>query len=157
MAFILRDHYALFRNYYHWEDTETPYWTEWDIALADALQLLEDYTSNDSGQLPWVDEDEDLVWKARTRSSGYLEAVESYQKSHVDKKTGHSTLPPGDRVTAEIDWLQSGRDDWPKAADWFESKAKEAEGEVMPPAQHKGRPPTKEELDAMVLDNTIEL
>lgn len=127
-AAILRDHWALNRSWYTdepwsndlWRAPDSPEWTEWDYALLEAYQMIEDYT-NQEGEFPWVDEEEGLRWKVVQRHSSKREAIDKYSDSH--QKDGKSTIPVGTSLDAVIDWVHSDLQARPKPSEWFAKQA----------------------------------
>lgn len=139
---ILHDVYALHRNWWDWNwkpgagDTD---WTTWDFVLADAYQVIEDYTDKQSGQWLPYDQSGDVYWDVKSHISGSLAAIEKEQERRKELKPGESlyAVPVfGDeqnKPTLES-WLKDVQED---ANDARPTKAKDA------------RPPTAEELAAM--------
>lgn len=127
-AAILRDYWALNRSWYTdepwsvdlWRTPDAPEWTAWDYALLEAYQMVEDYT-NQEGEFPWVDGDEELHWKIELQHSSKREAIESYTEKA--QKDGKSSIKPGTIVNAVIDWQHSRSQEKKKPSEWFREQA----------------------------------
>lgn len=124
-AVILRDHFAGHRNYFTGEPENAPYPTEWDYALIDVFQMVEDYQESDTGRFPWETQDPNLRWQGYTEHNSYLAATQEYEKSHQDKD-GKSKIPDGDRILARIDWNISNAARPQKPSEWFAKQSEEA-------------------------------
>lgn len=63
---LMRDPYAGHRDYddFWWQPdpVRDTAWTDVDYALVEAAQLIESFTSRESGQLRWLAEDPDVYW-----------------------------------------------------------------------------------------------
>lgn len=113
---ILRDKYALHRHPASGEPLPgDPEWTEWDFALADALQLIEDF-SDENGLLVWERDSDDVMVEAVKHTNPYDSAVERTTSRASYKKT------PGEYFRPRLS-LQSWAKEWPTFKDWAESQS----------------------------------
>lgn len=124
-AAIFSDHFFGHRDSFTGEIECAPYWTPWDYSLANVFQMIEDYQDSETGRFPWEIEDENIRWRGRTKPNSYRAAVEKYQDTHKDKD-GKSTIPLGDSVYAEIDWLGSRSAEIQKPSEWFKKQGEES-------------------------------
>lgn len=138
---LLHDVYALHRNWWdpQWKpgigDTD---WTTWDYALADAYQIIEDYTDSESGQWLPYDQSGDVYWDVKSRISGSLAAIRKAEENRE--------LQPGESLYA-VPVFRDDKDK-PTLESWLKDVAEETNDAR--PAQAKGaRPPTPEELAAL--------
>lgn len=146
-AMILHDPYAGNRKWWsdwlyreRWvPDGSSKDWTFWDFILADAFQVIEDFTDKESGQLIWYDQSGDVFWDVKKSTSGYLEAVEKAQGDDKDPK-------PGVRLYA----VPTFRDpnDKPTLSSWLKDVSEE-KADRRPAHVRDARPPTRAELKAL--------
>lgn len=113
---LFHDPHALNRNSFTGEpDAPHDQWNEWDFALAEARQLIEDYTDR-HGHLIF-ERDSDRV---------AVDAVRKVDKAQakIDAKTKGKKYKPqdGEYYVTEL-VLQQGKD-WPSLAEWAEIEAK---------------------------------
>lgn len=106
----MRDHYYGFRNSFTFEEDGTPVFTDWDYALIDALQIIEDY-SNASGILAWDNDavvDGDVVISAVRRIDHFRAAEESRTSGKKYKAV------PGEYFVPDIQYLgeRPTRQEW---------------------------------------------
>jgi hypothetical protein len=139
---ILHDVYALHRKWWDWEwkpgagDTE---WTTWDYVLADAFQVIEDYTDAESGQWLPFDQSGDVYWDVKSRISGSLAAI---RKAEENRKE----LKPGESLYAVP--VFKDENNKPTLESWLNDVAEE-KNDARPAQARDARPPTPEELAAM--------
>lgn len=156
-AMLLHDPYAGHRKWWSeylygqpWVPGESDQsWTTWDYILADVLQVIEDFTDSESGQLMWLDQSGDVWWESRRIDSGYLAAVE---KAQEDAKTDEKGVryyavpifdPNKPKPTLES-WLNDNQED------------PDRQGRRVP-SDHKGaRPPTPDEIRRMRESRPVE-
>lgn len=137
---ILHDPYALHRKWWDWTwqpSIGDESWTDWDYFLSDALQIIEDYTDKDTGQLIWYDQSGDVHWDVGSTFSGSKEALEKEQERRGELKPGESlyAIPVfGAKKPTLSDWIRDMEED---KADRRPSTARDA------------RPPTRAELEAL--------
>lgn len=75
-AVIMRDDWYGHRDPFTWEEVgDKDEWLDWDYALIDAVQTIEDFT-DDSGILVWEREDPNAVINAVKKIDRFKEAVE---------------------------------------------------------------------------------
>lgn len=110
----MRDHYALFRNSFTWEPDCEPYWLDVDYALATALQVVEDYTDNETGHLIFVEQSDRVTFDAQKYVKKSVAVVERKTKGSKSKAYEAS---PGERWRT-IPRLTSG-DEMPTLAEWL--------------------------------------
>lgn len=92
-------------------------WTSWDYALVQALQLIEDYTT-DNGLLIWeVDNTAENVMVSAER---YIDRFEASRDSITGRKNYKSS--PGERFRPRLD-LRYG--EWPTFEDWVKKKSED--------------------------------
>lgn len=116
---LFHDPHALNRNWFTGEpDAPHDQWNEWDFALAEARQLIEDYTDR-HGHLVF-ERDSDRV---------AVDAIRRIDKAQakIDAKTkGRKGKPyeplPGEYWVTEL-VLQRG-EEWPTLAEWVEDEQK---------------------------------
>jgi len=140
---ILNDPYAGHRKYWrrNWKpkvprDTQ---WTDWDYRLAYAVQIIDDFTDNESGQFIPYDQSADVAWVVEEHRSGYLESIEKYTKG--------KELQPGIRVGAYPVFREDV--DRPTITSYLEDLEEGSIGLPSDYDQPKGRPPTAEEMAAL--------
>lgn len=114
-AIILHDKYAGYRDYLDplWEYERGPYvntseWTDWDITLATILQLVEDYTDKNTGQLYWIDQSDKVDWEVKSMFSG--------SQAALDREKDHE-LEPGETLYAVPVFRDD--EDRPTISDWL--------------------------------------
>lgn len=112
---LFHDPHALNRNSFTWEpDSPHDQWNEWDFALAEARQVIEDYTDED-GLLIWERDSEDTVVKAYWKLNRARAAKERLQKKSKETPVGSSPI-------VELG-LKPGRD-WPTLESWWAEEQK---------------------------------
>lgn len=104
-AAILQDHYAHFRDSFSYEVDGTPVWTEWDFALLNALQTIEDYTDPETGELVFVEQSDRVTYDATRYTKKSVAAVERKTKGS-DKKPYKSQ--PGERWRTKAKVMDGG-------------------------------------------------
>lgn len=139
---LMHDSYALHRKWWDVEWTPQPGdkdWVRWDYILADVCQLIDDYTDKESGAWLPYDESGDVLWEAKSRVSGALEAIEKEQDARKE-------LKPGERLYAVP--VFDPNKPRPTIESWAKDVAEEKASRV--PSEHRGaRPPTPAELKAL--------
>ena len=115
-AVILQDPYALHRHW--WDHYWTPdpvrdtQWTTWDYALAKAYQVIQDMTSDSSGQPLWLAQSGRVFWDTESRIDGAAAAVQVAAEARDKLKPGeiiYATNPhvaPGEELPTMLDWLK---------------------------------------------------
>lgn len=95
-AVIMRDDWYGHRDPFTWEEFgDKDEWLDWDYALIDAVQTIEDFT-DDSGILVWEREDPNAVVNAVKKIDRFKEAVE-------DRTRGQNYKPsPGEYFVPDI-------------------------------------------------------
>lgn len=95
-AVIMRDDWYGHRDPFTWEELgDKDEWLDWDYALIDAVQTIEDFT-DDSGILVWEREDPNAVVNAVKKIDRFKEAVE-------DRTRGEKYKPsPGEYFVPDI-------------------------------------------------------
>lgn len=95
-AVIMRDDWYGHRDPFTWDEVgDKDEWLDWDYALIDAVQTIEDFT-DDSGILVWEREDPNAVVNAVKRIDRFKEAVE-------DRTRGQNYKPaPGEYFVPDI-------------------------------------------------------
>lgn len=115
-AMLLHDHYALHRNWFTGEADEEPTWTDWDYALAEVGQMLEDYRTPE-GHMFWEAESERVTFDARKKINKARAAID--RKTKGSKGKPYKPLDGEYWVTEPV--LMEG-DDWPTLEEWLEEK-----------------------------------
>jgi hypothetical protein len=118
-AFILRDKYAGYRDYDnpHWDFERAPYvnpaeYTRWDYLLASVVQLLEDYTNPNNGQLRWFDESDKVEWDVKSSYSGYDAALDKDDKNLEPGESRYAVpLYDEDDPPTIYEWLEALEND----------------------------------------------
>jgi hypothetical protein len=116
IAVLLQDHYAGFRDSFtHTVDGE-PVWTDWDYALATALQLIEDHTDAETGHLVWIEQSDRVTFDATRFVKKSVAATE--------RKTNGKNYKaqPGERWRTRPVVMNGG--DMPTMTEWYEEQAK---------------------------------
>ncbi len=93
----MRDDWYGHRDPFTWEKTgDKDEWLDWDFALVDALQTMEDYTDAESGLLVWEMEDDNAYVNANRKINKFAAAR--------DKKTQAKNYKavPGENFVPEI-------------------------------------------------------
>lgn len=120
---MFRDHFYGFRDPF----TDLPelgasdvYWTDWDFALADAINFIKDHT-NQHGHLVWEYED-------RERVDVVTERKTDRHNASVEKKTKGSKNKPYQGYDGEY-WvsrlkLMPGEEEWPTFEEYYDAQAK---------------------------------
>jgi hypothetical protein len=140
---LLHDAYALHRKW--WDPTWKPGpgdtdWTTWDYILADAYQVIEDYTDPETGQYLPYDQSGDVYWDVKSKFSGSKEAMD---KEMERRKDG---LKPGESLYAVPVFVDP--ENKPTLETWFKDLAEDT-ADRRPEKMRNARPPTAEELAAM--------
>lgn len=113
---IMHDGQYGFRDLHSWKRFGEVEWLEWDYVLVEALQLIEDYTT-DSGLLAW-EADSDRVEVEAVRFTDKFEAARERSTSRKNYKA-----IPGERYRPRVK-LRRG-EDWPTFEEWVESQVTE--------------------------------
>jgi len=118
-AMLMRDFYALNRNPY----TSEPFvfdtmWTDWDYALSEAIQFIDDYTTAE-GHLIWEAESERVTFNAKKKINKARAAIDRRTKGSKDKPYNASD---GEYWITEPVLMRG--DDWPTLTEWFEEQAR---------------------------------
>lgn len=113
---LFHDPHALNRNSFTGEpDAPHDQWNEWDFALAESRQLIEDYTDKHGHLIFERDSDEVAV-----------DAIKKVDKAQaaIDKKTSGKKYKagPGEYFVTEL-WLARGKE-WPTLKSWMEQEQK---------------------------------
>ena len=118
-AMLARDYYALNRNAFTGEPivSETM-WTDWDYALAEAIQFIDDYTTAE-GHLLWESESERVTFNAKKKINKARAAID--RKTKGTEKNPYKASDGEYWVTEPV--LMRG-DDWPTIGEWFEDQSK---------------------------------
>jgi len=111
-AVLMRDHYALHRNSYSGDVDETVVWTDWDYALAEAVQLLEDYTTPE-GHVVWEADSERVTFDAKKKISKARAAIE--RKTRGSKNKAYE--PDLGEYWVTTPRLMHG-EEWPTLEEW---------------------------------------
>lgn len=90
-------------------------WTSWDYALVRALQLIEDYTT-DNGLLIW--EVDDTAENVMVSAERYVDRFEASRDSITSRKNYKPT--PGERFRPKLH-LRYG--EWPTFEEWVEKRS----------------------------------
>lgn len=119
-AVLFRDHFYGFRNLATYEPEcsgDKVYWTDWDFALADAINFIKDHT-NQHGHLVWEYED-------RERVDVITEKKIDRHSASVEKKTGGKKYTPakGEYWVSRLE-LYPGEDSWPTFEDYYAEQDK---------------------------------
>lgn len=115
---ILGDYYAQHRHPSSGEPLEGEVlWTTWDYALANALQLIEDF-SDKNGLLVWEKESPDVIVEAVKKIDDFDSAVERTTSRTNYKKT------PGEYFVPRLK-LRPGADEWPTFEEWVDEQNNE--------------------------------
>jgi len=91
---ILRDSFAGFRDSFTGEIDGYPHWLEVDYALATAMQVVEDYTDNETGHLVFVEQSDRITFDTEKYTKKSVAAVERRTKGSAKKPYESS---PGER------------------------------------------------------------
>lgn len=135
---ILHDAYAMHRKW--WKFDWVPgigdeSWTEWDFILADAYQVIDDFTDKSTGQYIPYDQSGEVHWDVKSQFSGSQAAIERAQTERE--------LAAGETLYAVPTF------DNPESKPTLSSWAKDMDEEKAdgrPPEMRNSRPPTPEEL-----------
>lgn len=92
----------------------TSEWTDWDITLASVLQLIEDYTDKNTGQLYWIDQSDKVEWEVKSMFSGSQAALDREKDRELE---------PGETLYAEPIFLGEER---PTIHDWLKELEEDA-------------------------------
>lgn len=125
-AVIMRDDWYGHRDPFTWEELgDKDEWLDWDYALIDAVQTIEDFT-DDSGILVWEREDPNAVVNAVKKIDRFKEAVE-------DRTRGEKYKPsPGEYFVPDIQPFNEG-DELQTYSQWIEREiADETEEDFEP-------------------------
>lgn len=118
-AMLARDFYALNRNVFTGEPMTTEsMWTDWDYALAEAIQFIDDYTTQE-GHLVWEAESERVTFNAKKKINKARAAIDRRTKGSKDKPY---TASDGEYWVTEP-MLMRG-EDWPTLTEWFDEEAR---------------------------------
>lgn len=100
------------------------YWTEWDFALADAMQFIQDHT-NKHGHLIWEQEGEQVEAVLTQKIDKVDAKIEAKQRSRQNKKGKSAEAPPGEYYVSRL-ILRPGWEDegWPTYESWYEAENK---------------------------------
>lgn len=123
---ILGDRYALYRDPRSGEPVGEPEWTDWDYALVNALQLIEDF-SDQNGLLVWEKESDDVLISAVKK----VDPFESAKERTTGRKNYKAT--PGEYFIPDVK-LQHWATEWPTFQDWVKSQ-NDSEEEAPPPEE----------------------
>lgn len=116
---LFHDPHALNRNSFTGEpDAPHDQWNEWDFALAEARQLIEDYTDED-GHLVF-ERDSDATTAVATKKINKVKAAIARQTRGSQKKPYEPS--PGEYFATELK-LRPGRS-WPSISDWWAEEQK---------------------------------
>lgn len=138
---ILHDPYALHRKW--WDADWSPgigdeSWTTWDYVLADAFQVIQDYTDTETGQYMPYDQSGEVFWDVKSKFSGSAAAIER-ERDKRELKPGESLYPVP---------VFSKPDEKPTLASWaIDMEAGKAD--LRPPTVQDARPPTGDEMAAL--------
>lgn len=115
---ILGDEYALHRHPSSGEPLPGDVkWTEWDYALVNALQLIEDF-SDQNGLVVWEKDSDDVIVEAVKKIDKFDSVVERMTSRQSYKKTA------GEKFVPRLK-LMPGVTEWPTFNDWVEEQNKE--------------------------------
>lgn len=135
-SMILHDPYVGHRKWWDAEWTPSPSdeaWTEWDYVLADAYQVIQDFTDKESGQWMPFDQSGDVWWDVKSKFSGASAAIEKERENRKELKPGESlyAVPVfGNRKPTLVDWISDIQFD---------------KADLRTAAARNSRPPTAEE------------
>lgn len=118
----MRDHYFGYRDFFTGEVLdEEVVWTDWDYALAGAVQTIEDFTDGD-GLLPWEKDDDNVVVEA-VRKVNRFDAAKT-------RRTGAKRYKPiaGEYFVPQLTLLEG--DEWPTLEEWAQKQAEDAQQEL---------------------------
>lgn len=113
---LMHDHYALHRNPWTDEPADAIVWTDWDYLLAECVQFIEDYTTQE-GHLAWESESERVTFDARRKINK--------ARAAIDRKTKGSEKNPYKPYDGEYwvtDPVLMRGDDWPTLDEWLEEQ-----------------------------------
>lgn len=108
--------------YWEWETApsiDASAWDEWDYILARVIQLIEDYTDKQTGQLYWVDQSEKVDWDVRSTFSASQAALDAEMKTR-----GDAGLEPGENLYA-VPVLRN-QDEPPTLSEWLKELEEDA-------------------------------
>lgn len=118
-AMLFRDYYALNRNVFTGEPIVSEnMWTDWDYALAEAVQFIDDYTTQE-GHLVWEAESERVTFNAKKKINKARAAIDRRTKGSKDK--AYQASDGEYWVTEPV--LMRG-DEWPTLTEWFEEQSR---------------------------------
>jgi hypothetical protein len=115
-AMLFHDHYALHRNYYTNKPADVVVWTDWDYALAECVQFIADYTTQE-GHLVWEAESENVTFNATRKINKARAAIDRKTKGSKNK-----SYEPADGEYWVTNPVLMRGDDWPTLVDWFEEQ-----------------------------------
>lgn len=139
---ILHDPYALNRKWWvrDWKPTvEDNAWVAWDYALAEAYQVIDDFTDKESGQYLPYDASGEVDWEVRSKFSGSNAAIERERESRKE-------LKPGESLYAVA--VFRNPDNKPTLKSWI-ADVEAGVDDGRPPEAEGARPPTGAELRAL--------
>lgn len=115
---ILGDHYAQHRHPASGEPLKGEViWTPWDYALANALQLIEDF-SDQNGLIVWEKESKDVIVEAVRKQDPFESA-----KDRITSAKKYDRLP-GEYYVPRLS-LKPWAKEWPTFQGWVEEQNKE--------------------------------
>jgi hypothetical protein len=118
-AMLCRDYYALNRNVYSGEPiVSESMWTDWDYALAESIQFIDDYTTAE-GHLIWEAESERVTFNAKKKINKARAAID--RKTKGTEKNPYKVSDGEYWVTEPL--LMRG-DDWPTLSEWLDEQVR---------------------------------
>lgn len=146
---LLHDAYALHRKWWDWQWKPSfgdDSWTDWDYVLAETLQVIEDYTDNETGQFIPFDQSGEVRWEVESKFSGSAEAIAKKSKERGE-------LKPGESLYAVP--IFDDPDNKPTLTSWIEDMSKGSH-EIVPKEHEGARPPSAAELEQL-MSNTQQM
>lgn len=113
---LFQDHYALHRHFYSGDVEREPVWTDWDFALANAVQIIDDFTTAE-GHLVWEAESERVTFDALKKINKARAAIDRRTKGTKNKAYEASD---GEYWTTEPVLMRG--DEWPTMDEWVSEK-----------------------------------
>lgn len=118
-AVIMRDDWFGHRDPFTYApEGDKDEWLDWDYALIDAVQTVEDYSDPKSGLLKWELDDDDAVVDAIKRIDPFQEAIDLATRGENYKPAPGETFVP--------DIYKYGGGDLQTYPEWLEQQARKA-------------------------------
>lgn len=115
---LFHDHYALHRDWFTGEPYDEVVWTDWDYVLAECIQFIADYTTQE-GHLIWEAESERVTFDAKKKINKARAAIDRRTKGS-DKK---AYVPSDGEYWTTQPVLMRG-EEWPTLSEWFDDIAR---------------------------------